>query len=114
MVSRLPSLQAIVVEDTAGRHMASGRRAHRLPTKDSMPLPETGITVWTRSLCPPEVVVVKTFEDVLQWFANNVFNEVAILIGLIVLVGLLLQRKRFDEVLQGVLRATIGVYAMFI
>jgi len=79
-----------------------------------MPLPETGITVWTRSLCPPEVVVVKTFEDVLQWFANNVFNEVAILIGLIVLVGLLLQRKRFDEVLQGVLRATIGVYAMFI
>lgn len=57
---------------------------------------------------------MKTLEDVLQWFANNVFNEVAILIGLIVLIGLLLQRKRFEDVLQGVLRATIGVYAMFI
>jgi PTS system ascorbate-specific IIC component len=57
---------------------------------------------------------MKVLEDTLQWFANNVFNEVAILIGFIVLVGLLLQRKRFEEVLQGVLRATIGVYAMFI
>ncbi len=57
---------------------------------------------------------MRTFEDVLQWFANNIFNEVAILIGLIVLIGLLLQRKRFEEVLQGVLRASIGVYAMFI
>ena len=27
-------------------------------------------------------------KEVLQWFANNVFSEVAILIGLIVLVGL--------------------------
>ncbi len=55
-----------------------------------------------------------TFERVLQWFANNVFNEVAILIGLIVLAGLLLQRKRFEEILAGALRATVGVYAMFI
>jgi PTS system ascorbate-specific IIC component len=57
---------------------------------------------------------MQVFEDTLQWLANNVFNEVAILIGLIVLIGLLLQRKRFEDVLQGVLRATIGVYAMFI
>ena len=54
------------------------------------------------------------FKGVLQWFANNVFNEVAILIGLIVLAGLWLQRKKFDEILAGALRGAIGIYAMFI
>ncbi|MEX2554997.1 MAG: PTS ascorbate transporter subunit IIC [Actinomycetota bacterium] len=54
-----------------------------------------------------------TFEEVLQWFANNVFNEVAILIGLIVLAGLWLQRKKFDEILAGTLRATVGIYVLF-
>ena len=58
--------------------------------------------------------MVSTLQDTLQWFANNIFNEVAILIGLIVLVGLVLQRKRFEEILQGAVRATVGVYAMFI
>ncbi|MGZ4104391.1 MAG: PTS ascorbate transporter subunit IIC [Actinomycetota bacterium] len=57
---------------------------------------------------------MSTFQDVLTWIANNIFNEVAILIGLIVLAGLWLQRKKFDEILAGALRATIGVYAMFI
>jgi PTS system ascorbate-specific IIC component len=55
-----------------------------------------------------------TFEKTLEWFANNVFNEVAILIGIIVLVGLALQKKRFEEILSGAIRATVGVYAMFI
>ena len=55
-----------------------------------------------------------TFKGVLEWFATNVFNEVAILIGLIVLVGLILQKKKADEIVAGGLRATIGVYAMFI
>ncbi len=54
------------------------------------------------------------FEKTLEWIANNVFNEVAILIGLIVVVGLLLQKKRFEEILSGAIRATVGVYAMFI
>lgn len=54
------------------------------------------------------------FESTLEWFANNVFNEVAILIGIIVLIGLLLQKKRFEEILSGAIRATVGVYAMFI
>lgn len=54
------------------------------------------------------------FETVLKWFATNIFNEVAILIGLIVLVGLILQRKRVEEIVAGALRATVGVYAMFI
>lgn len=55
-----------------------------------------------------------SLEKTLEWFANNVFNEVAILIGIIVLVGLLLQKKRFEEILSGAVRATVGVYAMFI
>jgi ascorbate PTS system EIIC component len=57
---------------------------------------------------------VDSLQDVLKWFATNIFNEVAILIGLIVLTGLILQKKRAEEITAGALRATIGVYAMFI
>ncbi len=52
--------------------------------------------------------------DVLAFLANNLFNEVAVLIGLIALVGLLLQRKPSEEVVAGTLRATIGIYILFI
>jgi ascorbate PTS system EIIC component len=52
--------------------------------------------------------------DVLTFLANNIFNEVAILIGLIAFVGLLLQRKPSEEVVAGTLRATIGIYILFI
>jgi PTS system ascorbate-specific IIC component len=50
----------------------------------------------------------------LQWVATNIFNQVAILIGIITLVGLLLQRKPAEEVVAGALRATIGVIILFI
>ena len=52
--------------------------------------------------------------DVFTFLANNVFGQVPILIGLITLVGLLLQRKRFEDTLAGALRATIGVVILFI
>jgi ascorbate PTS system EIIC component len=52
--------------------------------------------------------------DVLRFLANNLFNEVAILIGLIALLGLVLQRKPVEEVVAGTLRATIGIYILFI
>ena len=39
--------------------------------------------------------------DVLQFIAQNVFNEVAILIGLITLVGLLLQRAPIEDIIAG-------------
>ncbi|HET7309762.1 MAG TPA: PTS ascorbate transporter subunit IIC [Mycobacteriales bacterium] len=55
-----------------------------------------------------------TFEKTLEWFANNIFNEVAILIAIIVLIGLALQKKRGDEIMSGAIRAAVGVYAMFI
>jgi PTS system ascorbate-specific IIC component len=57
---------------------------------------------------------MEVLREVLSFLANNLFNEVAILIGLITLVGLLLQRKPSEEVVAGTLRATIGVYILFI
>lgn len=52
-------------------------------------------------------------KDMLQWFANNIFNEVGILLGLIVLVGLWLQKKPLEDVVAGGLRAAVGIYALF-
>jgi PTS system ascorbate-specific IIC component len=51
-------------------------------------------------------------KETLQWFANNMFNEVAILIGLIVLAGLWLQHKKVEEIIAGAMRATIGIYIL--
>ncbi|SFP68895.1 PTS system, ascorbate-specific IIC component [Amycolatopsis arida] len=53
-------------------------------------------------------------QKVLAFLADNIFGQVPILIGLITLVGLLLQRKRIEDVVGGALRATIGVVILFI
>ncbi|WP_262402197.1 hypothetical protein [Actinomadura sp. CNU-125] len=37
-------------------------------------------------------------KDILTFLADNVFGQVPILIGLITLAGLILQRKRFEDV----------------
>ncbi|MFC0673653.1 PTS transporter subunit IIC [Brachybacterium hainanense] len=50
-----------------------------------------------------------TFEDVVRLVTDNLFGQVSILIGLIALIGLILQRRPVDEVVAGTLRATIGV-----
>ncbi|GAA3656385.1 PTS transporter subunit IIC [Microbacterium marinilacus] len=50
--------------------------------------------------------------DVLELITNNLFNQVAVLIGLIAIVGLALQRKPFEEVVAGGIRATIGVVVL--
>ncbi len=52
--------------------------------------------------------------NALEWIATNIFNEVAILIGLITLVGLILQRKPVEDTVAGALRATVGVVILFI
>jgi ascorbate PTS system EIIC component len=57
---------------------------------------------------------VDVFTDVLEWIAVNIFGEVAILIGLITLVGLLLQRKPIEETIAGALRAAIGIVILFV
>lgn len=52
---------------------------------------------------------MSTFEDIITAITDNLFSQVAILIGIIALVGLLLQRKPVEQVVAGSLRATIGV-----
>jgi len=55
---------------------------------------------------------MEVLRNILLFLANNIFNEVGILLGLIRMVGLILQRKSFDEVVAGVLRSAIGIYAL--
>ncbi|WP_347755714.1 PTS transporter subunit IIC [Agrococcus sp. ProA11] len=49
------------------------------------------------------------FEDIVTLITDNFLSQVALLIGLIALVGLALQRKPIEQVVAGGLRATIGV-----
>lgn len=49
------------------------------------------------------------FEDIVTLITDNFLSQVALLIGLIALIGLALQRKPFEQVVAGTLRATIGV-----
>lgn len=54
------------------------------------------------------------FETVLKWIATNLLGQVSLLIGFIALVGLILQRKRFEEVVVGTIKAIAGVIIMTI
>jgi len=45
---------------------------------------------------------------VIQWLATNFFGTPAILLGLIVLIGLLLQKKNSSQVISGTTKAIIG------
>ena len=49
------------------------------------------------------------FTNIASALANNLFSQVAVLIGLIALIGLLLQRKPLEQVVGGAIRATLGV-----
>lgn len=53
-------------------------------------------------------------EDILTGLTNNIFNQVPLLIGIIALVGLLLQRKPVETVVGGAMRAVIGVVILTI
>ena len=57
---------------------------------------------------------MEAVQAVLIWIADNVFGQVAILIGLITLLGLLLQRKPIEEVVGGALRAVLGIVILFV
>ncbi len=46
--------------------------------------------------------------EVIFWIATNVFGTPAILLGFIVLVGLLLQKKTTSQVISGTFKAVIG------
>ena len=45
---------------------------------------------------------------VINWIVTNLFGEAAILLGIIVLIGLILQKKNISEIIQGVIKAIIG------
>lgn len=57
---------------------------------------------------------MELLQDILTGIANNIFNQVPILIGLIALAGLLLQRKPVEAVVGGTLRAVVGVVILMI
>ncbi|GAA0436150.1 PTS ascorbate transporter subunit IIC [Virgibacillus sp. AGTR] len=46
--------------------------------------------------------------DVIVWVATNVFGEAAILLGFIVLLGLILQKKSVSQTISGTFKAVIG------
>ncbi|WP_188454892.1 PTS ascorbate transporter subunit IIC [Virgibacillus oceani] len=46
--------------------------------------------------------------DIIFWFAKNVFGQPAILLGFIVLLGLLLQKKTASQTISGTFKAIIG------
>ncbi|OWR32639.1 PTS ascorbate transporter subunit IIC [Saccharibacillus sp. O23] len=46
--------------------------------------------------------------NALSWIANNVFGTPAILLGFIVLLGLLLQKKSLSQIVSGTFKAIIG------
>ncbi|GLI50704.1 PTS ascorbate transporter subunit IIC [Tepidanaerobacter syntrophicus] len=46
--------------------------------------------------------------DVIFWIATNILGQPAILIGLIVLLGLVLQKKSFSQIMTGTFKAIIG------
>ncbi|GIN59351.1 PTS ascorbate transporter subunit IIC [Lederbergia ruris] len=46
--------------------------------------------------------------DVIFWIATNIFGQAAILLGFIVLLGLLLQKKSTSQIISGTFKAVIG------
>ncbi len=46
--------------------------------------------------------------EIIQWIATNFFGTPAILLGIIVLIGLLLQKKSSSQVMSGTFKAVIG------
>lgn len=47
---------------------------------------------------------------VLNWLKDNLFGQTALFLGLIVAVGMMLQKKKVGEILQGFITATLGYY----
>lgn len=47
--------------------------------------------------------------DIIMFFINQIFREASLFLGIIALVGLLIQKKSFSEVLQGTFKTIIGV-----
>jgi PTS system ascorbate-specific IIC component len=46
--------------------------------------------------------------SILTWFAQNIVNQPALLLGIIALVGLVAQKKSFSETVTGTLKTSVG------
>ena len=46
--------------------------------------------------------------SIARWIANNIFREPASLIGLIALIGLLLQKKSTSDIVTGTIKTILG------
>ena len=49
------------------------------------------------------------FLGILRWITINIFGEASILIGLIVLLGLVLQKKSLADIVSGTLKGILGL-----
>lgn len=56
--------------------------------------------------------MLQAIQAFMEALADNLLSQVPILIGLIAMLGLLLQRKHFSDVVGGTLRAAIGMVIM--
>ena len=45
---------------------------------------------------------------VVNWIATNIFGNAGFLLGIIVMLGLILQKKSFSQTVQGTIKAIIG------
>ncbi len=52
--------------------------------------------------------------DILMVIVNEVLGNAAILVGLVALVGLLLQKKSFDQVFLGTIKTVVGFLIFYI
>jgi PTS system ascorbate-specific IIC component len=46
--------------------------------------------------------------SVIQWLANNIIKDPALLLGLVAFLGLMLQKKGFSDVVMGSLKTVVG------
>ena len=56
--------------------------------------------------------VFNVFMTIWEYFAKNILEQPAFMIGFIVLIGYLLEKKKWYEVLSGFLKATIGYFIL--
>lgn len=48
----------------------------------------------------------------IDFLVKNLFNQVSVLIGLVTLIGLLLQKKSFQDTISGTIKAMVGILIM--
>ena len=50
------------------------------------------------------------FITILDWLNNNLFTQTALFLGLVVVIGMIIQKKKVGEIIQGFVTAALGYY----